>query len=150
MTPDQQHFLSDFFDGKDIEEPDPQKYKVISVRLREAEYAILARQAAAAGLSHNMALRIAARRIGGFLEIDNPMRSLLQDILREIGQLSRNMNGLKSACSATGKVDMTEFARQRTAFGREFARLDSCLSTILNISRCRRDGRLLLEEEPGS
>lgn len=150
MTPDRQHFVSNLFDDNDSDEPDPQKYKIISVRLREAEYAALASQAAELGLSHNMALRIAARRIAGFLEIDTPMRILLQDILGEIGQLSRNINELKSACAATGKVDMTEFACHRAEFGREFARLDGCLSTILNVSRRRRDGRLVLKEELGS
>lgn len=131
------------------EKADPRQYKIVSVRLREAEYMSLASQAAALGVSHNLALRIAARRIGGFLEIDAETRNDLQDLLRQIGDLSRNISRLRADCAATGKVDMQEFAQLRAAFGREFARLDARLSTILNVSRSRRDGRAILKSELG-
>ena len=140
----------ELFDSFGDEKADPRQYKVVSIRLREAEYLVLERQAASLGLSHSMALRIAVRRIGGFLEIDQETRKLLQDILTEIGSLSRNIAKLKSVCAETGAIDMEEFNLQRAAFGREFARLDARLSAILNVSRSRRDGRMILKEEMGA
>lgn len=138
----------DFFDESFStgEEADPKEYKIVSLRLREAEYLAFSGQVATLGLSHSMALRIAARRISGFLEIDTEMRAVLHDILREIGELSRNITRLKLACANAGTVDMGDFALQRAAFGREFARLDARLSMILNVSRRRRDGRNVLQE----
>ncbi|MCW0021368.1 DNA mobilization endonuclease VirD1/MobC family subunit [Rhizobium sp. BT-226] len=148
MTQHSKKASPDFFDESSItgEEADPKEYKIVSLRLREAEYLAFSGQAATLGLSHNMALRIAARRIAGFLEIDSETRTVLQDILREIGELSRNIAQLKLACAKTGTVDMNDFARQRAAFGREFAHLDARLSMILNVSRRRRDGRNILQE----
>jgi len=134
----------------DDDEADPTQYKVVSVRLREAEYLMLARQAAELGLTHNLALRIAARRIGGFLEIDPQTRALLQKTLDALGELSRNIRQLKAAYSESGAVDMKAFARLRAEFGREFSVLDARLCTILNVSHSRRDGRLILKEEAES
>lgn len=151
MARNEKNLSSELFNDELIdEEPDPKEYKIVSIRLREAEFVLFAMQTAALGLSHSMALRIAARRIGGFLEIDGETRLLLQDILSAIGQLSRNITELKRTCACTGTCDIAEFARLRAEFGREFARLDSRLSTILNVSRRRRDGRMILKDEIGS
>ncbi|MGO6944728.1 DNA mobilization endonuclease VirD1/MobC family subunit, partial [Rhizobium johnstonii] len=49
---------------------DPLGYKIVSVRLRSAEFESFSEQLRALGLTSNLALRIAARRIAGFLEID--------------------------------------------------------------------------------
>jgi type IV secretion system T-DNA border endonuclease VirD1 len=48
----------------------PRADRTISVRLTEAELAELDAQIDGLGLNRNRALRIAARRIGGFLEVD--------------------------------------------------------------------------------
>ncbi|WP_425964498.1 DNA mobilization endonuclease VirD1/MobC family subunit [Rhizobium nepotum] len=45
-------------------------FKVVSTRLRSAEYESFSHQARLLGLSDSMAIRVAVRRIGGFLEID--------------------------------------------------------------------------------
>jgi type IV secretion system T-DNA border endonuclease VirD1 len=124
---------------------DPNAYKIVSVRLREAEFEAFSDQARALGLTNNLALRIAARRIGGFLEIDEETRALLQLTADHIGMLSRSIIGLQAVCREVGRIDMKEFAALRASFGRDFAMLDTRLATILNISKRRSDGRLMLE-----
>ncbi len=47
-----------------------ERFKVVSTRLRSAEYESFSRQARLLGLTDSMAIRVAVRRIGGFLEID--------------------------------------------------------------------------------
>jgi type IV secretion system T-DNA border endonuclease VirD1 len=116
------------------------------VRLREAEFEVFCEQVRALGLTNNMALRIAARRIGGFLEIDPLTRRRLEEIVRNIGVISQNVTNLNAAYAQSGTVDMEEFAAHRAAFGLEFVQLDALLRSILNISRRRIDGRLMLQE----
>jgi type IV secretion system T-DNA border endonuclease VirD1 len=125
-------------------ESDP--YKVVSIRLRWAEYEGFSSQARALGLTSNLALRIAARRIGGFLEIDQTMRRQLETVVRDIGEISRNVVSLHAVYNETGKADPSELAEQRAAFGQEFARLDSLLRAVLNVSRRRSDGLRMLED----
>lgn len=121
-------------------------YKVVSIRLRWPEYEDFSRQAKALGLTSNLALRIAARRIAGFLEIDEVMRGQLETIVRDIGEISRNIGRLHAAYAETGKADPADLARQRAEFGEEFAQLDALLRAVLNVSRRRSDGLQLLEE----
>jgi type IV secretion system T-DNA border endonuclease VirD1 len=52
---------------------------------------------------------------------------------------------LKAGYAQSGKVDMEEFARQRAGFDYEFQQLDGLLRSILNVSRRRLDGRLMLK-----
>ncbi|WP_158268977.1 DNA mobilization endonuclease VirD1/MobC family subunit [Ensifer sp. NM-2] len=125
---------------------DPHGYKIVSVRLREPEFDAFAEQASAVGLTNNMALRIAARRIGGFLEVNNGTQEALEDLIRVIGVISGRIRDLKGSYAESGRVDMQEFAALHAAFGYEFARLDTTLMSILNVSRRRLDGRLRLKE----
>ncbi|MGO6748071.1 DNA mobilization endonuclease VirD1/MobC family subunit [Rhizobium ruizarguesonis] len=124
---------------------DPNGYRIVSVRLREAEFEAFSAQAVALGITNNMALRIAARRIGGFMELDAATRQSLEDILGMIGTISRGINRLNAAYNESGKVDMQEFEAQRAAFGYQFARLDATLLSILNTANRRLDGRLRLK-----
>lgn len=55
--------------------PSSNGYKIVSVRLREAEFLSFAEQARALDMTNNMDLRVAARRIARFLEIDAETRS---------------------------------------------------------------------------
>ncbi|MBX4967710.1 DNA mobilization endonuclease VirD1/MobC family subunit [Rhizobium binae] len=149
MTHDENPALSDLFGAsrrRRAQRVDPKGYRIVSVRLREAEFEVLSEQAGSFGLSNNMALRIAARRIGGFLETDPKTRAVLEEIVEQIGLISQHLAKLQAAYRASGKVDMQAFAAQRIAFGEQFARLDSQLGTILNISRRRVDGRVILKE----
>ncbi|MDH6298793.1 DNA mobilization endonuclease VirD1/MobC family subunit [Agrobacterium fabrum] len=121
-------------------------YKIVSVRLREAEFEAFSKQASEFGFTNNMALRVAARRIGGFLEIDMGTREVLEDILTSISEISRKIARMHAASMKSHAVDITEFAKLRAEFGYEFARLDATLMSILNIAERRLDGRLRLQE----
>ncbi|WP_117195891.1 T-DNA border endonuclease subunit VirD1 [Rhizobium terrae] len=125
---------------------DPHGYKIVSVRLREAEFEAFSAQAMALGFTNNMALRIAARKIGGFLELDARTQQALEEIIQQIGTISRAINQLNVAYAQSGKVDMQEFQAQRAAFGYEFAKLDATLMSMLNVSQRRLDGRLKLKD----
>ncbi|RWA98659.1 MAG: T-DNA border endonuclease VirD1 [Mesorhizobium sp.] len=125
---------------------DPLGYKIVSVRLRLAEFECFSEQLQALGLTSNLALRIAARRIAGFLEIDADTRQNLQEITSSIGQIADALNDMNGIASRDGKVDIERFETHRQQFGKEFADLDALLRTILNISRRRQDGRRLLQE----
>ena len=123
---------------------DPNGYKILSVRLREAEYAGFCEHVRALGLTNNMAMRIAARRIAGFLEIDNETRQHLRQITREIGLIADSLIELNRLALHAGTVDMEALTACRQAFGREFAELDTRLRAILSVSRRRHDGKQLL------
>jgi type IV secretion system T-DNA border endonuclease VirD1 len=153
MTYSEEPFLPDLApmrSPRGSQRVEPDGYKIVSVRLREAEYETFSEQVRALGLTNNLALRVAARRIGGFLEIDRDTRKLLEGIVRAIGVISERIAELKVACALSGQVDTKEFAAQRAAFGREFAQLDAQLRTILNVSHRRLDGRLMLQEANNS
>lgn len=123
-----------------------QDYKIVSIRLRMAEFESFNDQVQKLGLSSNMALRIAARRIGGFLEIDADVRSQLEAILNALGGISRNIGQLCSDYAACPQCDLGVLASQRALFGQEFAYLDALLRSILNISQRRLDGCQRLQE----
>ena len=126
--------------------PDPMGYKVVSVRLREAEYLAFSEQVSQLGISGNLAMRIAARRIGGFLDVDQATREALASITGQIGEISTALNTLISSAAGDPSVDMDKLTELRVGFGTEFARLDAQLQTILNISKRRQDGQQLLVE----
>ena len=96
-------------------------YKAVSVRMRQAEFECFSVQARSLGLTNNVALRIAARRIVGFLETDEETRTLLQTITDRIGTIARDLNGINTACEQSGKADMDRLATLRASFGYEFA-----------------------------
>jgi type IV secretion system T-DNA border endonuclease VirD1 len=124
---------------------DPAGYKIVSVRLREAEFESFSDQVQLLGLTNNLALRIAARRISGFLEIDFETRRILDEISREIGHLSQAIFNLNRKYSANGTVDLKEFKEHCKKFGLQFAKLDTQLGQILNTTQRRNDGRQLLQ-----
>ncbi|KSV64571.1 hypothetical protein N183_34975 [Sinorhizobium sp. Sb3] len=126
--------------------PNPDGYKIVSVRLREAEFLSFAEQANALGLTNNMALRIAARRIAGFLEIDSESRLSLQEISRSIGEMAGSLAHLRQVAQRSNVVDLEALNSQRAAFGKEFMALEFLLRQLLSTSKRRRDGRAMLIE----
>lgn len=121
-------------------------YKIVSVRLREAEYEAFVKEVRGFGLTNNFALRVAARRIAGFLEVDRNVRHTLETAVSKIGDLSDNIAQLSANYYASGEVNMEAFALERAEFGRQFAKLDMQLAEILNISKRRADGRERLQD----
>lgn len=121
------------------------EYKIVSVRLRMAEFKGLSDQTRALGLTNNMALRIAVRRIGGFLETDSETRHQLDTIVQVIGRISDDISRLSDICEKHKTVDSDALTSHRMAFGGEFRKLDALLRNILNTSQRRMEGRLLLQ-----
>jgi type IV secretion system T-DNA border endonuclease VirD1 len=129
---------------------DPDGYKIVSIRLRQAEFACFSQQARSLGLTHNLALRIAARRISGFLEIDAETRRLLRQVSSNIGEIALNISRLRRLAEQADSIDIERLEEQRKGFGREFAVLDDRLQTLLNISQRRIDGRMMLQDAADS
>jgi hypothetical protein len=67
--------------------------------LTEAELAELDAQIEGSGLNRNRALRIAARRIGGFLEVDAAMVEELRGINRQLAGVATNINQIAHAAN---------------------------------------------------
>ncbi|MEL6203174.1 MAG: DNA mobilization endonuclease VirD1/MobC family subunit [Pseudomonadota bacterium] len=122
--------------------PDPKAYTVVSVRLREAEYLSFMEQIRPFGVSGNLAMRIAARRISGFLELDADVRNSMQSITKSIGDISSSLNIIAEKAD----TDLDALKDLRKAFGEEFVRLDNQLQALLNVSKRRQDGQQLLVE----
>jgi len=125
---------------------DPGAYRIVSVRLRRAEYECFTAQTEALGISHSRALRIAARRIAGFLETDAATRASMARISEEIGEISTSLRQLSRVAVRDGSFDMQRFITDRSAFGREFTALDTLLQSILSVSLRRQDGMNLLKD----
>ncbi|QTG17175.1 T-DNA border endonuclease subunit VirD1 (plasmid) [Agrobacterium tumefaciens] len=123
-----------------------ERFKVVSIRLRSAEYESFSQQARMLGLSDSMAIRVALRRIGGFLEIDTQTRHRMEAILQSIGTLSGNIAALLSAYAENPTMDLAALRVERIAFGKSFADLDGLLRSILSVSRRRIDGCSMLKD----
>lgn len=125
---------------------DPSGYRFVSVRLREGEFNSFSQQANRMGITHNMALRIAARRIAGFLELDAPTRTALQDIANNIGDISKSIRQLSGVARQSDGPAYNLFTEQRAAFGAEFVALDRLLRRLLTVSLRRTDGCAMISE----
>lgn len=128
---------------------EPERFTVVSVRLRSAELQEFSRQVRASGLTNSMALRIAARRIGGFLEVEKQTRHDLEQAMQLIQQVSSNLAELANTYSANSATNLAEFKLERRELSEAFGNLESLLRQILNISRRRVDGRKLIEAAAG-
>ena len=125
--------------------------RVVTVKMTAAELAELDAQIAPLGLKRNRALRIAARRIGGFVEAAPAEVELLRDAVRQLGGIARNVNQIARAANRTREPDYEGFLEERAALGREIARLDARMQTMLDLAARRRDGlaRLEVAEDAG-
>ncbi|WP_227420022.1 DNA mobilization endonuclease VirD1/MobC family subunit [Roseitranquillus sediminis] len=120
--------------------------KTLSVRLTEAELAEFDAQIAPLGLKRNRALRIAARRIAGFVEADAAEVAALRDATRQLGGVARNINQIARAANRTRDPDYRAFLEERAALGRELARIEARLQVLLDLATRRKDGLARLEK----
>ena len=126
--------------------PTPQRAdKTVSVRLTAAELAEFDAQLAALGLKRNMALRIAARRIAGFVETDAATVAALRNAVRQIGGVATNVNQIARAANRTHDPDYPAFMAERAALGRELARVEGLVQRLLELGARRADGLARLE-----
>ena len=120
--------------------------KPISVKLTAAELEAFDAQIAKAGLKRNRALRIAARRIAGFLELDPAALNELRFIARQIGGVANNINQMARVTHVTKEPDYERFLEERRDLGQDMARLESLLQRLLNVAQRRSDGLRRLED----
>ena len=123
--------------------------KPISVKLTEPELKAFDAQIAKVGLKRNRALRIAARRIGGFLEMDQAALDELRYIARQIGGIATNINQMARVTHVTKEPDYEKFLQERRDLGQDMARLESLLQRLLNVGQRRTDGLRRLEDAAG-
>jgi type IV secretion system T-DNA border endonuclease VirD1 len=136
----------DWTDPEAGTKPQVRADKTVSVRLTEAELAELDAQIARLGLNRNRALRIAARRIGGFLEVDAAVVAALRDAVRQLGGIARNVNQIAKAANRTRNPDYRGFLEERAALGRELGRIEAQMQAILDLAARREDGLARLEK----
>ena len=114
--------------------------RTIAVKLTEAELAAFDAQIAELGLKRNRALRIAARRVGGFVEVDPATREALRDISRQLGGIATNINQIAKAANRTHDPDYRAFMEDRAELGRVLVRVTRELQHLLDVSARRHDG----------
>ncbi len=138
---------------------EPRADRTISIRLTEAELAELDAQISGLGLNRNRALRIAARRIGGFLEVDGATVEALRTINRQLAGVATNINQIGVAtninqiahsANRTHDPDYQRFMAQRAELGRIMIETRGALQRILDLGARREDGleRLNAAAEP--
>ncbi len=123
--------------------------KIVSVRLTEAELAEFDAQIEVLGLKRNRALRIAARRIGGFVEADAAQVETLREIAKQLIGVARNINQIAKAADRTREPDFCAFMEERAALGRQMAAVQGQTQAILNLAARREDGLARLEKTAG-
>ncbi|MDO5757201.1 MAG: DNA mobilization endonuclease VirD1/MobC family subunit [Rhodobacterales bacterium] len=120
--------------------------KVVTVRLTEAELAEFDAQIAVLGLNRNRALRIAARRIGGFVEADAAQVETLREIARQLVGVARNINQIAKSANRTREPDYRAFMEERAALGKQLAKVQGQTQAILDLAARREDGLARLEK----
>ncbi|WP_299656193.1 DNA mobilization endonuclease VirD1/MobC family subunit [uncultured Jannaschia sp.] len=121
--------------------------KTISVRLTEAELTEFDAQIARLGIKRNRALRIAARRIGGFVEADPAQVEALRDVARQLVGVARNINQIAKSANRTRDPDYRAFMEERAALGKVLARVQGETQIILDLAARREDGLARLGRE---
>lgn len=114
--------------------------RTISVRLTAAECDELDAQIAVLGLKRNRALRIAARRIGGFLEVDAAVVAELRALNRALAGIATNVNQIAHAANRTHDPAYQAFLAERAALGPVLLEVRGALQRILDLGARREDG----------
>ena len=143
-----------FSDGSwtsDASSPAPKRAeKTVSVKMTEAELAAFDEAIALAGLKRNRALRIAARRIGEFLEADAETLAVLKEVQAQIAGIARNVNQIAKSANRTHDPDYRAFMEERRDLGKALSRLDTELRTITETATRRTDGEARLRKASSS
>lgn len=112
--------------------------RAVCVKMTEPELEAFDLQIAAAGLTRNRALRIAARKIGGYIETDKETVAELREITRQITGVARNINQIAKAANR-GDPNYAGFMAERRDLGRQLARVEGLMQRVLNASLRRSD-----------
>ena len=92
------------------------------------------------------ALRIAARRIGGFVEADPAELEALKDAAAQLSGVARNINQIARVANRTGDPHLAAFLEERRDLGKELSRLTAQLRRMMDLAQRREDGLRRLEE----
>lgn len=130
---------------KKIEKEGLDGHTVLSLRLTNAEFLEFADQVEELGMTNNRALRVAARRIGGFLEIDSASQDVLKDIAKQLNGIARNINQMAKIANTVNSVDHKDFLEERKALGVELMKASDISQQLLNVGRRRNDGAARLK-----
>lgn len=120
--------------------------KPVTVKLTEAELAELDAVIEKIGMKRNRALRIAARRIAGFVEVDDRSYAELRGIARTISGIATNVNQIAKVANYKKDPDLPRFYAEREKLGRELGRLQAVLQPLLDIGKRRTDGLQRLKD----
>lgn len=137
--------------GGDWVEPDASKPakrddKVFSIRATRAEVEEFDAQLEAVGMKRSQALRIAMRRIAGFVEVDKAVTQELREATKQISGIAKNVNQIAKAANRTHDPDYIAFLEERRALGKELSRVEAQMQRILNLAARRQDGLARLDE----
>lgn len=121
-------------------------FVTVSVKLRPEEKAEFKRVCQTLSVTPNRALRTMAREASGFLEVSDEALNELQTLTRQISGVATNINQIAKAGNRTWNPDYAAFMEDRKQLGKELARLEQRIQTILNVGRRRSDGLRKLEE----
>ncbi len=114
--------------------------KVFSIRATKAEVEEFDEQLAQIGMKRSQALRIAMRRIAGFVEVDADVTTELREATKQISGIAKNVNQIARAANRTHDPDYIGFMEERRALGRELSRIEAQMQRILNLAARRDDG----------
>ena len=128
----------------DAPTPPPRADRTVPVKLTEAKLAEFDAQIARLGLKRNRALRIAARRIAGFVELDPTQVETLREATKQLVGIARNINQIAKSANRTREPAYRSFMEERAALGRQMAVL-----RLLDLAARREDGLARLERARG-
>jgi len=134
---------------QDPRDPDQQKtaaFTQMSCKMRVGEAQDFKAICADIGIPPNRAMRIMARKVSGFLEVDAPALRELRAITRQITGIATNINQIARVANQTGQADLKWLADERKKLGAEMARLETKVQAILNVAQRRMDGARSLRD----
>lgn len=129
-----------------VQDGKPQRAdRPISVKLTEAELAEFDAVISDHGLKRNRALRIAARRIAGFMEAHAETLAVLKDTNAQLAGIARNVNQIAKAANRTHDPDYRAFMEERRLLGRQLSRLEGQMRKFMDTAQRRSDGEVRLK-----
>lgn len=115
-------------------------FQMVSVKMRPAEAEEFASRCKELGVSKNHALRVMAREVCGFIEVDKEALIELKDMSRQLRGIATNINQIAKAGNRTLDPDYRAFMEDRRELGPELIKIQKHLQRILDLGRRREDG----------
>lgn len=125
----------------------PRADRTVPVKMTAEELAEFDATVARLGIKRNRALRIAARRIAGFIEADPDTLALLKDMSAQLSGIARNVNQIAKAANRTRDPDFLAFMEDRRDLGKQLARVEDLLRQFMDTAQRRADGEARLRRE---